>query len=175
MSTKQSIIESAFARCGIIPEEQGLSSAELIRMNNELNELVEIFYDDGILIPFLISDNLNDDSGLTLAQEGALANSLAINVMAVYANHRPVSQALANRAKQSKRALRNRSFNTVKKSKPSTLPRGSGNYTYGGGAYGASTKFYRNTTNLRVILSNKEPIDGNDGRPLLLQRDSWNE
>ena len=69
----------------------------------------------------------------------------------------------------------NKSFNTVKKSKPSTLPRGSGNYTYGGGAYGASTKFYRNTTNLRVILSNKEPIDGNDGRPLLLQRDSWNE
>jgi len=134
MSTKQSIIESAFARCGIIPEQQGLSSAELIRMNNELNELVEIFYDDGIIIPFLISDNL-----------------------------------------KSKRTLRNRSFNTVKKSKPSTLPRGSGNYTYGGGAYGASTKFYRNTTNLRVILSNKEPIDGNDGRPLLLQRDSWNE
>ena len=76
MSTKQSIIESAFARCGIIPEEQGLSSAELIRMNNELNELVEIFYDDGILIPFLISDNLR----IVLAIKTVTFSSLRLSI-----------------------------------------------------------------------------------------------
>ena len=83
MSTKQSIIESAFARCGIIPEEQGLSSAELIRMNNELNELVEIFYDDGIIIPFLISDNLNDGSLIWISQSQDGSNQ----GMPTYENH----------------------------------------------------------------------------------------
>jgi hypothetical protein len=173
MANKQSIIESAFARCGIIPEEQGLSSAELVRMNVELNELVDIFYDDGIVIPFLISDNLSDDSNCSLAQEGALSNSLAINVMAIYANHRPVSQALANRAKQSKRALRNRSFSTAQKSLPSTLSRGSGNYTYGSNGRSSGSRFYNNRSQNRVILSNKEPIMDNNGSPLYFDPITW--
>jgi hypothetical protein len=170
MATKQSVIESAFARCGIIPEEQGLEPVELVRMNADLNELVDIFYDDGIIIPFLISDNLSDDTGCTLAQEGALSNSLAINVMAVYANHRQVSQALANRAKQSKRTLRNRSFSTATKSFPSTLAVGSGN-TRRGRSW--QKTFYNNTSRDRVILSNKEPMLDSDGSSLLFNPQTW--
>ena len=170
MANKQSIIEAAFARCGIIPEEQGLTPAELIRMNDELNQLVETFYDDGIVIPFLISENLSDDSNCTKSQENALSNSLAINVMAIYANNRPVSQALANRAKQSKRTLRNRSFGTSHKSFPGTLARGAGN---DGRGYSIGRRFYNNRSQDRVILSNKDPILANDGTPLFFHPDTF--
>jgi len=170
MANKQSIIESAFSKCGIIPEEQGLSAAELVRMNDILNNLVCILYDDGIVIPFLISDNLSDDSNCSRSQEEGLANSLAIDVMSIYANHRPVSQALINRAKQSKRTLRNRSFSTAKKSLPSTLARGAGN-TRSGYSYGRT--FYNNNTKNRVVLNNKEPMLDNDGSELLFHPDTW--
>ena len=43
MSTKQSVIESAFAKAAILPEEEGLSANELVRMLTQLNNLVEVW------------------------------------------------------------------------------------------------------------------------------------
>jgi len=162
VTVKQVVIESAFAKAAILPEEEGLSANELVRMLTQMNNLVEVWYDDGITIPYLISDNLSDDTNCTAAQEEAIANSLAIDVMAIYAADRTPSPQLINRAKMSKRALRNRASGPTKKCYPSTLPRGAGNTRYNT----ISRTFYNNQEPYRVVLDNSEPMFDNYGQPL---------
>jgi len=170
MTVKQKVIESAFAKAAILPEEEGLSANELIRVLALMNNLVEVWYDDGITIPYLISDNLSDDTNCTAAQEEAIANSLAIEVMAIYAADRAPSPQLLAKARQSKRALRNQAAATAKKTFPSTLPRGGGNTRrYTNDVY----TFYSNQQPLRVVLSNKEPLLDNFGNPLYFDATTW--
>ena len=159
MSTKQSVIESAFAKAGILPEEEGLTAAELIRMLGVMNNLVEVWYDDGIAIPYNLSTNLSDDTNVSAAQEEAIANSLSIDVMAIYAAERAPSPQLIAKAKNSKRALRNQAAGDVRKCFPSTLPTGSGNFT---------STFYDNRTPYRATLENRDVLFDDNGNPLYL-------
>jgi len=170
MSNKQSVIESAFAKAGILPEEEGLSANELVRMLTQLNNMVEVWFDDGISIPYLISDNLSDDTNCTAAQEEAMANSLAIDVMAIYSADRAPSPQLINRAKQSKRALRNQAAGDVRKTMPQTLPRGSGNTRYNFSTY---RTFFRNSQQYRISLSNRDVLFDEYGRPLYFNSNTW--
>ena len=170
MSTKQSVIESAFAKAAILPEEEGLEDNELIRMLGVMNNLVEVWYYDGIVIPYLISDYLSDDTNLSRMEEEALANSLSIDVMTIYAADRQPSPQLLAKAKNSKRALRNNSAGNVRKTFPSTLPRGAGNTRR---SFNTSRTFYNNRQPWRVVLDNREPMFDNDGTPLYLSPNSF--
>jgi len=173
LATKFEMIVEGWSLAGILPEETGLDPAEVKRSNLWLNQIASRYYDDGILIPFLISDDYTDESGCSIAQEEALEYALAVKVYATYAPERPVNQALVVTAKNAKRALRNRSFSTAQKSLPSTLAVGSGNYRRGQGSGRQWRTFYGNRSQYRVILDNKEPMVDNDGSMLLFYPESF--
>jgi len=163
LATKIEMIIEGWSLAGILPEETGLEPAEIKRSNLWLNQIVSRYYDDGIMVPFLISDDYTDESGCTIAQEEALEYALAVKVMGTYAPERPLNESLVATAKNAKVTLRNRSFSTAKKSLPATLARGSGNTRLG---RSWNKTFYTNKSRDRVILNNKEPIDDNDGSML---------
>ena len=170
MSTKQSLIEDSFAIMGILDEETGMEPTMLQRGLKELNRMASRWYDDGIAFPYYISDNLGDDSQCDDAQEEALINNLAIKLSAIYANNRPISQALASLSADSKDVLRSTTFGYPTTNYPSTLPRGSRRRNIGNNSF--YPRFYQNNSNLRVVLSNGEPITYN-GQPLYFSSETF--
>jgi len=163
MSTKQSVIEDSFAVMGILDEEVGMEPAMLQRGLKEMNRMVGRWYDDGITFPYYSSTNLSDTTGCDDSQEEAIINNLAIKLSAIYANNRPLSQQLTSLAAGSKKVLTKTSFEYPTTNYPSTLPRGSRRRSSGNGSF--YPRFYQNNSNLRVVLSNGDPITYN-GQPL---------
>ena len=170
MSTKQEMIEDAFAIAGILPEEEGLQPNELIRMQRELNKMVERWYDDGISLPFYISTNLSDDSGLSLSEEEALSNNLAVKVMAIYMQSKQPNSMMLTLAETSKRTLRNTKTSTAVRKFPSTLPRGAGAARTGGYSY---PTFYSSAQMAQIETSNREPMFTDEGSPLFFASNNW--
>jgi hypothetical protein len=170
MSTKQSVIEDSFAVMGILDEETGLEPSMLQRGLKEMNRMAMRWYDDGITFPYYSSTNLSDDTGCDDAQEEALANNLPVKLSAIYANNRPLSQSLATLASDSKEVLTKTSFEYPTTNYPSTLPRGSRRRSSGNGSF--YPRFYSNNSNLRVVLSNGDPITYN-GQPLYFTSETF--
>lgn len=167
MSTQQQVIEDAFASIGILDEETGLEPTQLQRGLREVHRLVERLYDDGVSMPYYLSDSLSDDTGVSQSEEDAIIANLALKLQSVYANDRQPSSTLVNTAKNSTRTLRNQKSVRPNRVHPSTLPKGSGNNRF------LSRTFYSDSYKYRVVLSNGDPVLANDGSILYFNSESF--
>ena len=170
MSTQQALIEDAYASFGILDEETGLEPTQLRRGLREVHRLVERLYDDGVPMPYYLSDNLSDDTGVSAADEECLIVNVALKLMSTYANDRQPSATLINTAKNSIRTLRNRKSARPRRVHPTTLPRGSAKGNIAG--YYSPT-FYSNQGRYRVLLSNNDPMFDGDGNPLYFEHETF--
>lgn len=169
MSTQQQVIEDAFASIGILDEETGLEPTQLQRGLREAHRLVERLYDDGVSMPYYLSDNLSDDTGCSQAEEEAIISNLALKLQSVYANDRQPSATLVNTAKNSTRTLRNQKSARPTRVRPRTLPRGAGSRWPASNSY---PTFFNDGASLRVVLSNNDPIFYN-GQPLYFDSETF--
>lgn len=162
MATKTELIEEAFSYIGILPEETGLSSAELIRGERELDKMAARWYDEGISMPYDYDSALGDDSGVTMGDQAAVSASLAIILHSIYANGKPLSESVKAQSRAGKKTIKAKYSVEPNPQYPPTLPRGAGSSSW---SWREST-FFQDPNRNNLVSSNNDPILDDDGTPL---------
>lgn len=162
MATKNDLIEEAFSYAGILPEETGLTSAELIRGERELDKMVARWYDEGISMPYNYDSAIGDDSGVSIGDQAAVTASLAIILHGIYRNGKPLSQSVVSMSAAGKKTIKAKYFVEPLTQFSPTLPIGAGSNC----RTWRRRQFFHDPNKNNLVGANNDPLIDDDGTPL---------